>query len=1020
VSAPNAGSVRPLADNAPAAQSGHATLSDSRGTAEFLYRALPWPGDDSPGFINCHWWVTGNDGKATFVNGLPVRTPEEFQALVTSLAGRRVDVYMALARQLETATKRGNVVAKRSKENSVALRALFLEIDVKPNGEKVYHTLEEAAAGFKAFIAASGMPLPSAIVQSGGGAHCYWFSERDLTRAEWLPYAEGLKELATRHGLKFDRGLTTDCARLLRVPGTMNYKYDPPRPVELVGMTGKQYNVSTDLAFLLGVAPGLPAIAPTKPAGPSNHNIEALRGKVPPLALRAIVDDLPPPGDIVDPHRIFAEGGCPLLQMAHATGGKEFSQGAWNLTTLAATFMANGNALAHRMARGYDGYSHEETEQLWARKNRERKKHGLGWPSCKAFSNESPVCTRCPHFGKISGPLALSTLNTVPVLPAREAPPIAPDAFDAGTAPHADANRALAIPQGATAEAPKYEPINREAPELAKLEPVWLTRIFDGDAYGECKGDGSRLAFTVTCELVRAGLNDDLIARVLMTTKCGAHVQEKPARRLPRILRRAREFAIDPDLEEMNRDHAVLPIGDKTRVVTWGADPDFPGRNSIVRAQTIADFKALHDNKRKTIIVPEVDDNGKATGKFKSKKVERGSWWIKQPNRRQYDGGRRFMPQHHAEVVGDVLNMYEGFPFKPRKPEGRTGASGCQLFLDHGFKVMCSANEEHYDYLIKREAWIAQHRRRSEIAAAYRTEAEGSGKGFWCNHLGHLYGPHFMQVNNPEHVIGKHNPHLETLLKLCADEALFVGNHQHRNVLFGLITERTINIEPKFVNVYTAPNYLNIDIISNARHFVPASGTARRFFIPTVSENRVGDLQYFNAIEAELRDGGYEALLYHLLYEVDLRDFDVRRVPKTAGLAEQAEYSRKGLDGLVEKVCNEGRVPCAHSSWPGFSQSNGYGVTQEGFDHFINNHSDPELRRLGDLKVKRLLRQDWGCVAGDDAKRRDGNSMVYGIKWPPLEELRQRFVERHGPQDWLHPEVPEWPSGGMVAANACS
>jgi hypothetical protein len=265
-----------------------------------------------------------------------------------------------------------------------------------------------------------------------------------------------------------------------------------------------------------------------------------------------------------------------------------------------------------------------------------------------------------------------------------------------------------------------------------------------------------------------------------------------------------------------------------------------------------------------------------------------------------------------------------------------------------------------------------------------------------------------MQVSNPAHVIGKHNPHLETLLKLCADEALFVGDPRHRNALFSLITEPRLTIEPKFINPYSAPNYLNIDITTNANHFVPASRTARRFFIPTVSENRVGDLEYFKKIEEQLKDGGYEALLYHLLYEVDLRDFDVRRVPKTAGLAEQVEYSRKGLDGLVEKVCSEGQVPCAHHQWPGFSVSNGSEVKQ-GFDYFVDNHHDRELRELGALKVKRQLRKHWRCWSGDDAKRRDGSVIVYGVKWPPLKELRELFEKSHGPQEWLHPEVTEWP-----------
>jgi Family of unknown function (DUF5906) len=552
------------------------------------------------------------------------------------------------------------------------------------------------------------------------------------------------------------------------------------------------------------------------------------------------------------------------------------------------------------------------------------------------------------------------------------------------------------------------EPVSRGEPELTKIDGEWIARIFEGDVDGRYQNDRSRLAFAVACELVRAGLDDDFIGRVLMTAKCGVHVRESPGYRLARTLRRAREFGVDADLEEMNRKHAVLPIGDRTRVATFGPDDDFPGRTTVVRAQSLTDFASLHNNKRKTILIPEVDPSGNATGKFREKQVPLGSWWINHTGRRQYDGGRKFMPKHEADVVGDVLNMFEGFPVHPRKPEGGSGESGCRLFLEHGRKVICGGNDEHWEYLLKREAWIAQYRSRSEIAAAYRTEAEGSGKGFWCNHLGHLYGHHYMQINNPEHVLGKHNAHLETLLKVCADEALFVGDPRHRNALFGLITEPQLTIEPKFVGVYTASNYLNIDITTNSKHFVPASRTARRFFIPTVSENRVGDLACFRAIEAQLRDGGYEALLYHFLNEVDLRDFDVRRVPKTVGLAEQVEYSRRGLDGLVEKICSEGQVPCAHHQWPGFSVTNGAEVRQ-GFDYFIDNHPDRELRDLRALKIKRLLRREWGCMSGDDAKRRDGRQMVFGVKWPTLTELRAQFVERHGPQDWLCPDVTEWP-----------
>jgi hypothetical protein len=102
-----------------------------------------------------------------------------------------------------------------------------------------------------------------------------------------------------------------------------------------------------------------------------------------------------------------------------------------------------------------------------------------------------------------------------------------------------------------------------------------------------------------------------------------------------------------------------------------------------------------------------------------------------------------------------------------------------------------------------------QNRRRSGIAAAFQTEAEGSGKGFWCNHLGRFYGKRCMQLQKAEHVIGKHNGHLETTLKICADEALFVGDPRHRNALFTLVTEPTITVEPKFI-MLTPPRTLII------------------------------------------------------------------------------------------------------------------------------------------------------------------------------------------------------------------
>jgi hypothetical protein len=453
------------------------------------------------------------------------------------------------------------------------------------------------------------------------------------------------------------------------------------------------------------------------------------------------------------------------------------------------------------------------------------------------------------------------------------------------------------------------------------------------------------------------------------------------------------------DINRLNRTYAVLPIGGKTRVVKFGELEEFPGRETIVMTQTLGDFAALMNRYRHQYI----------NEKGEEKNIPMGSYWLNSNHRRQYDGGMAFMPMHNKPVVRKRLNLWRGYGVKPIKPEGKSGAAGCNLFLDFMLKVICGGNESHFDYLRKREATILQKRIRSEIALGLHTEEEGVGKGFYEYVMGHLLGNHAMIVSNPKHVIGAFNPHLETLLRLTADEALFVGNHEHRNALFNLITEPTLTIEPKGCGVYTASNYLNSTVISNSKHFVPISGTARRFFIPTLSPEHMQDFAYFAAIEHQLRsEGGFEALLYYFLEEVDLTDFNVRDVPKTAGLAEQAALGRRGVDGLVEEVCSVGRVPCEHWKWPGYTYTSGreYG---KGFFVFIDNHRDKDLSQLGAHKIIKRLVREWDCKAmGVQREPHDSKIRISGLQWPTLQELRDKFEKRFGKQDWLHPGVTAW------------
>lgn len=107
-----------------------------------------------------------------------------------------------------------------------AINCLYGEFDVKVYGSKAAITDHIARATF---------PDPSVLIDSGGGLHGYWLL-RDtwaLTSDDARQAAELVQRLWVQQVVGADPSVH-DLTRILRIPGTLNFKYDPPRPVEYV------------------------------------------------------------------------------------------------------------------------------------------------------------------------------------------------------------------------------------------------------------------------------------------------------------------------------------------------------------------------------------------------------------------------------------------------------------------------------------------------------------------------------------------------------------------------------------------------------------------------------------------------------------------------------------------------------------------------------------------------------------------------------------------------------------------
>lgn len=126
------------------------------------------------------------------------------------------------------------------KENVHYLTAFHAEIDYGSDGHKKESVHESYAEALKAI--SEFQPKPTLVNHSGGGFHCYWVLEDPVKVDEvGVEALENINRSLTEK-LGGDRG-TQDISRVLRVPGTYNFKLkDNPREVTSVWNDGPKYN----------------------------------------------------------------------------------------------------------------------------------------------------------------------------------------------------------------------------------------------------------------------------------------------------------------------------------------------------------------------------------------------------------------------------------------------------------------------------------------------------------------------------------------------------------------------------------------------------------------------------------------------------------------------------------------------------------------------------------------------------------------------------------------------------------
>ena len=338
--------------------------------------------------------------------------------------------------------------------------------------------------------------------------------------------------------------------------------------------------------------------------------------------------------------------------------------------------------------------------------------------------------------------------------------------------------------------------------------------------------------------------------------------------------------------------------------------------------------------------------------------------WLQHFKRRQYLDGVTFIPPQYkdgievsAKISGDKLNLWQGY--KVQAVQG-----DWELLRLHIKIIICNNDDACYEYFLN---WLSRGLQSPDLHARVAIAMKGL-KGCGKSSVGTFYvsifGQHGLQITNPKFLIGNFNAHMADLCAIFGDEVFFAGDRSHENILKGLITEPTLMIERKGIDAVSMTNRIKLIMASNNDWIVPASSDERRYFVLGVSDERIGDSEYFTALHDSLeREETKSAFLYDMLHR-DISGFDITKIPETDALKAQRLQSLDSFGKYWWDVLERGHIYQSeygndeYHTW--FSKAL-TALIRQGYEQWCRQHRIGEHKIASTEKMGKLLTKWYGA-----------------------------------------------------------
>jgi Family of unknown function (DUF5906) len=270
----------------------------------------------------------------------------------------------------------------------------------------------------------------------------------------------------------------------------------------------------------------------------------------------------------------------------------------------------------------------------------------------------------------------------------------------------------------------------------------------------------------------------------------------------------------------------------------------------------------------------------KGRGSAKPAPVER--FWKESPRRHE----RELVFKPGGTDAPNEFNLWHGFGIELHK-----GWQKQRRFLRHLRRVICRRDKQKFKYLMRLLAWFVQNpEKHAGVILVLKSREQGTGKSTVGKVMLDIFGRHGSVVDDKDRLLGRFTDWLENACFLLAEEILFAGDLKSADKMKSMTTSDTLQVERKFGSCRQVPNRMKVIATTNHDHAIAAGVRDRRYVVYDVSNEQVGDKEWFDALYRDLAEGGTSEFLW-LLRSLQLGDWHPRMTIKTEETAEQQRMS---------------------------------------------------------------------------------------------------------------------------------